>query len=396
EEENKSSPFADKPVFKSAIIEALHISPDGSSERIPQGNQLRANPSCVDAIRRHALEWIGRKMLARLTALWVIVRIKEQELFENAWDDEVKDQKRSRYEDFNPWDNCDCDLDPEGDYFFTSKSIQTGRRPWNIEMPFSASWESTEEDSYPNRASDKKEADDHREFVNGKWMEFPQVLADLVEEHEKMASENMGRGWFADGKGLVEHLFEKIKGTRDLIHATRRPQGEPRPSREAELAIQHESAERWINSVMERILRNNWVRPHMSRTLYDLGYASIWRRPDDPVEFKYHSDRAQLVAQDPNVLQQALSRFRREQLQERGAAVVTEDAGIERTFTDTEPPRIAIASFNTTERSLRMRFINRDISDNRILNINVDYRIRRSQDKTQNIMLTRHGLLRLI
>lgn len=319
-----------------------------NGEKCKTIQQIQASQSAIDLMRRNAFEWLGRKMLARLTALWVISRRSEYFVYSEAWEKASELDGRPPLDAmmrFQQWP-IPFDVDPPGDYWFSSKSIQTGGRPWNIEMPFTASWRKNNPDE-SDRCSSK--------FVKEAWKEYPEILKEF--ENEKPE-------WFSNGEEVISELYKQVKSTRDLIHALRDPENMTRATRQAAVARQHDCQNSWINAVIEQTVRNNWITPYSYHALYELAYASIWQRNKVPIEFRYVADQSQLVVQNPEALRGAMSNFWSD------ARNQDEQGEIHPMF-----PRVAIASFNTKERFVRLRFIERHISDSQFVSIAIKFEV---------------------
>ena len=370
-----------------AVVEALGISQDTLKRQCldlgkTRNQQRPTNPVTTDSIRRHSLEWLGRQMIARLTSLWITVWLAEYKIFhkarhdeENRWENGTggrNNEGRPPHNEINWKRFNDFDMDPKGDYFFPSKSVQTGRRPWNIELPFPPSWHGSWTKLKSSEKQDKFRIDKSREM----WDQSPSML----DEMNNIA-------WFKDPQENIEKLFELVKNTEDLIYATRPGTEKPRLTRNAILARQSKTANRWINTITERILRNNWLPPYTGRATYELAYAAIWKRDKPPVEFRYDQRIGQLTTSRKGILAEDLATF--------------ENDSSDKNLREIEFPRAALASFNTQERFLRLRFIDRPTSDTRIVSFDIDFEVRAPVEQDVNSVKdfeqpTSQGLIHLL
>lgn len=335
---------------------ALHVTP------LPVNRSTELWESHLhELIRRYAIEFLGRQMLARLTLLWVSIRIKEYELYDKAVSKSGKKKK----------------IDPDGDYFFTSKVIQTGRRPWNLQLPFPASWEMPID--YWSVPYDKKSREPDLNRLNqffeeqeGQYDKLPGILGDFF------ARSPGGSKKERQFKKDLDQLFESILKTEDKEWKERT--GFLRYSREAFLAWEQklkgkngkkEKARfRWVHTIVERILRHHWLMPVTSQALYELAYSSIWRYPIEPIEFKYDAGKTQLTTQE-NGISDSLR------------AVSQQFGELDKKYVKNNP-RFAIASFNVDERFVRLNFIP-DKAAKRIVRAVVKYHLARpSSDEDQS------------
>ena len=312
----------------------------------------RQTPS-NDSIRRVALEWIGRQMLKRLLSLWLMVWNCHFELYEKA----TKTVGLSRE-----------DLDPVGSYFFPGKSVQTGRKPWNIEIPFPPIWD--QRNKMLNDPNSEKSAfidKTTKLFEDLNWL-YGKKNGKSNSKEKKLLSGDEPLGWFNNAKIVNEELFEKMKQSKDLGYGRRLGTKAKRPTRHAFLAIMAGDERTWVNQVAERILSRNWLHPYTSHASYELAYAAIWRRNKKPVEFRYDEKLGQLVTRKDGILDDDLKTFERELSDEQQLQKLNPCSG-------EHFPQAAIASFNIKERFFRLRFIDQETSEKQILNIDVKFEV---------------------
>ena len=195
-----------------------------------------------DSIRRTALEWIGRRMLRRLTAMWATVWWAHYGNYERPETEIIINPKRN--------------LDPEGDYFFSGKSVELGRKPWNIELPITASWEP--ENSLVDIKKNKKLPS--REKLLALWRKKNQSWFPPEVKTKTKNEQPSEKHWIQYAEEKHSNLHKRVKNSRDLAYQRRTKK--PRITKDALLARCSKDENEWINNVRERILIRNWLHPY--------------------------------------------------------------------------------------------------------------------------------------
>lgn len=290
------------------------------------------------AIRRVALEWIGRRMLRRLTAMWVVVWQRHFAIYDKTEDSQLF--------------NMGSDLDRKGSHFFPGKSVETGRKPWNIELPIPPIWAGQDHrlpDSaeFPDvdRVQELWKAELYSWLPDGSSDSWAKIIA---LESDKDDSED------GNEASPLKTLFKKFQKMKDLDYQRRN--GRQRLTKDAMLACCSDDEFTWINNVSERILSRNWLHPYTSHSCYELAYAAIWRSEKlEPIEFVYDQSLGQLKTKREGILSETFETFEKD----------VDLKGL--TCSGESFPEIALASFNVKERFFRVRFV--PSSDKRIFSI---------------------------
>jgi hypothetical protein len=356
------SQFPEVCADRTLVEEALHLrSPDhprgGSSGAyaeilLGKNDDTDSRLQKMDAIRRIAFEWLGRRLVARLTALWLTIRRHENALWKNA----AAEKRRQGNKD----------LDPPGEYYFSSDVVETGRRPWGLEIPWDYSWtKDTPRDWHEKMRIDAADPPDElrAEFTREeeRWRRAPDFL---LEELGRLADPASAQGnVMARGRSVLEDLYDTL--TRytfdaewahlDSTHGLRR-------TREARLAQRAATPAAFGNLVLERVIQHHWLRPLMSRAMYELGYLSLCRTHHAPLEFVYDEDQAQLIAASPDEFTGTLQEFWH---------------ALNVPLKDRRFPQLAIAAFHPRDRFIRLNFMKRPLSDSRIVKATVKYQVHR-------------------
>lgn len=285
-----------------------------------------------NAIRRTALEWIGRRMLRRLAAMWLTVWTKHYEEFGLPLDELIR--------------NSNENLDPVGDYFFPGKSVELGRKPWNIELPLPASWH--KDNQLLNYKRGKRQAWEKL------WALWDKPTSFWFPDGPDNKSD-----WIAEAEAELPILFEKVTCSTDLEYQRRTSQR--RMTKDALLAHYCVSENEWMNNVCERILSRNWLHPYTSHCCYELAYAAIWGSEKlEPIELVYDESLGQLRTKNDQILNETFQSFENEIKQK------VECSG-------DSFPEVALASFNVKERFFRIRFISPN--DKRIFSVEIDFEV---------------------
>jgi len=335
------------------------------------GHDSRREPKWEMSEQEHmARVWlckaIGRRALGHVTWLWIALRHEEY----------------LRYRAQDGHNRKSGDVDPDGDYFFPSRVIQLGRTPFFLRLSDPSLY-----DLHPDGNGQTEEKRDRA--YDAAYNFYLETECSPITEHSKEA-------FVARNKKLGARLAELhawVCSTPNLqpeVRAADQTAGGSRPLTIEAMLASKRTSKQWGVDLLSRIFESHWRKPVACRTMFPLMHARIFAIDRPPIEFSYDAQKGQLRAKNPGALHDALEEFwyRTEQARMKSS----------RRPSPKHPayvaPKIAEAYIDERDRFIRLNFLDRRISDERLIEAVVGFTARRKTlDGKFDVNLSARGLM---
>jgi hypothetical protein len=271
---------------------------------------------------------LGRRALAEVTKLWFALRRDEYARFKRAM---TKD-RGSRA----------SNLDPDGDYYFPSRVIQLGRNPFFLRLSDPSAYDLSNHLKPTGGSINNQEYEKAYEFYFGTTLSAEELMA-------------------------LEDLHDSVKATENVAPEV------PKGATVEALLARNRTAKQWAVDVLSRIFEAHWRKPITCRTMPPLLHARIFAIDRPTIEFSYDAERGQFRAKDPDALHEALDEFW--YTTERARKQAQGSTGLQ--IPKHTAPKIAQAFIDDRDRCIRLNFLNRRISNERLIEAVILFTARR-------------------